>query len=142
MTEIRPLYSQPFTNSHFHFPIILESVTCQILLQWSELHYNVQSVSSEMMHRLHHLSTAYFHHERTVKLVGRWTNASVCFGDMMQKDYIRWNKLLAMEVLMTYHCCYETKKPYLLYIPCRFQNPINAVLQILSNNQETIQNSH
>jgi len=40
MTEIRPLYLQPFTNSHFHFPIILESATCQVLLQWSELHYS------------------------------------------------------------------------------------------------------
>jgi len=30
MTKVRPLYSQPFTNSHFHFPIILQSVTCRV----------------------------------------------------------------------------------------------------------------
>jgi len=35
MKEIRQLNSQPFTKRHSNFPIILESVTCQVLLQWS-----------------------------------------------------------------------------------------------------------
>jgi len=43
-----------------------------MLLQWHELHYSVLSLSNEMMHMLNHLSTAYFLHDRNVKLVGRW----------------------------------------------------------------------
>jgi len=67
MTETRPLYSQPFTNSHFYFPITLESVTCQVLLQWCELHYSVLSLSSAMMYMLHQLSTAYLHRDIILK---------------------------------------------------------------------------
>jgi hypothetical protein len=70
--EITPLKSEPFTRNHFHFPIILESVTCQVLLQRSKLHYSVLSMSSEMMYMPHCLSTAYFHHDRIFKLVTRW----------------------------------------------------------------------
>jgi len=77
MTEIRPLNSQPFTNSHFHFPIILEPFTCCVpsvvrTAQQSELHYSVLCLSSEMMYMPHHMSTAYFHHDRVFKLVPRW----------------------------------------------------------------------
>jgi hypothetical protein len=72
MTEIRPLNSQPFTNSHFHFPIILESVTCQVLLQWSKLHRRFLCLSSDMMYMPHHLWTAYFHHDKIFKLMPRW----------------------------------------------------------------------
>ena len=72
MTEIKPVYSQLFTNSHFHFPIIPESVTCQVLLQWSEMHYSVLSLSREMMPMNPRLSKTYFLHERILKLVPRW----------------------------------------------------------------------
>ena len=80
MTEIRPLYLQPFTNSHFHFPIILESATCQVLLQWSELHYSFLCLSSEMMYMPHRLSSAYIHYDRILKLVPRWGECIKLFG--------------------------------------------------------------
>jgi hypothetical protein len=32
--EIRPLHLQPFTNSHFHFPIIVDLAASYVLLQW------------------------------------------------------------------------------------------------------------
>jgi len=71
MTEIRPFYSQLFTSSHLFFPIILEYVTCQVLLQWPEMHYSLHCLSSEMMYMPHRLSTAYYHHDRIFKLVQR-----------------------------------------------------------------------
>jgi hypothetical protein len=85
MTEIRPLSSEPFTNSHFHFPIILESVTCQVLLQWSELYHSILSWSSEMMHMPHHLSTAYINHDRIFKLSPRWGKCISMFGEYDKK---------------------------------------------------------
>jgi len=85
MTEIRLMYSQPFTNSHFHFPIIPESVTCQVLLQWSEMYYIVLSLSREMMHVPPRLSKAYFHHERILKLMPRWGECIKIDGECNDK---------------------------------------------------------
>jgi len=81
MTEIRPLKSQPTTKDHFHFPIILESVTCQVLLQRFELHYRFLCLSSEMMYMHHPLSTAYFNHDTIFKLVTRWDKGISMFDD-------------------------------------------------------------
>jgi len=63
--------SGPCIHNHsqtviFTSPFILQSVTCQILLQWSEMHYSVLSLSSAMMYMAH------FHHDRIFKLVPRW----------------------------------------------------------------------
>ena len=71
MAEIKPLNSQPFTKNHFHFPIILECVTCQVLLQHSKLHYRFLCLSSEMMYMPLHLSTAYFNHNRIFKICAK-----------------------------------------------------------------------
>ena len=117
MTEIRPLNSQPFTKGLYHFPIILESVTCQVLLQWSELHYRFLCLSSGKMHMFHHLSTAYFHHDRTFKLVTRWGKCINFDGECDEKD----DSSVGLEAVMTFHWFSGTLKPYLLHITCRFQ---------------------
>jgi hypothetical protein len=80
-TEIRPLNSQPFTKRHFHFPVILELVTCQVLLQWPKLRYSLLRLSSEMVHMPHHLSQAYFHRDRILKLVPRWGKCINVLGE-------------------------------------------------------------
>jgi hypothetical protein len=72
MTEIMPLNPQPFTNSHFYFPIILETVTFQVLFLQSELHYRFLCLSSEIIYMPHHMSTAYFHYDRILNFVTRW----------------------------------------------------------------------
>ena len=43
-----------------------------MLLQQSELHYSSLCSNSEMLYMPHHMSTAYFHHDRIFKLVTRW----------------------------------------------------------------------
>jgi len=73
-----------------HFPIILKSVTCHLLLQWSELHYRFLCLSSEMMYMPHHLSTAYFRHDRIFNLLTIWENASMLMGDMKKNMILRW----------------------------------------------------
>ena len=85
MTQITPLNSQQFTKSHFHFPIILESVSCQVLLQWSELHYRFLCLSSEMMYMPHRMSTTYFNHDRIFKLVTRRGKCISMFGEYDEK---------------------------------------------------------
>jgi len=86
MTKIRPWNSQRFTKSHFHSAIILQSVTCQVPLQWSELHYRFPCLRSEIIHMSHHLSTAYFHYDRIFKLLTRWGECVNVDGEYDEKD--------------------------------------------------------
>jgi hypothetical protein len=88
MREITQLNSQPFTKCHYHFPIILESVTCHVLLQWFELRYSFFCLSSEMMYMPHRLSTAYIDHDKIFKLVPRWGKCiSIDFNMFPSTDY-------------------------------------------------------
>ena len=89
ITAIRPMNSQPFTHSHFLFPLFSESVTCQMLLQWSELHYSILLFNSEIIHMPHQLSTAYFHHDRIFKLMPR---CKKCVSVL--RDYILQMRIL------------------------------------------------
>jgi len=59
MTEIRPFYSQPFTNNHFHFPLSYNPWPAVLLLQ-SELHYRFLCLSSDMMQIPHRHSKIFF----------------------------------------------------------------------------------
>ena len=80
MTEIVPLYSQPFTNSYFQFPIILQSVTSQMLLQWSELHYSVLWAVKWCI-CVNTCQKVYFNHDRIFKLLPRWGKGISMFGE-------------------------------------------------------------
>jgi hypothetical protein len=72
-------------KSHFHFPIILESVTSQMLLQCAKLYYNLLCLSSELVHIPHHLLRVYFQHNRIFKLVPSWDKCINMLGGYVEK---------------------------------------------------------
>ena len=132
MTEIRPLYSQPFKNHPFHLPIILESVTCQVLLQWSELHYGVlwavkwcrRLITCQMpfsiMTEIFKLLPIW---GKCMNMLREYDKKSRYFGRKSDLHWRLWRLLTGAKE--------QRSITYLLHITCRFQKHLTAVVQKL-----------
>ena len=84
ITEIRPLYSQPFTKSHFHFLIILQSVTCCVA---SSVRTALQVCLFEQSNGVHASSPVnrLFQSWQNYKLVPIWGKCISMFGEYYDK---------------------------------------------------------
>jgi len=57
----------------------------------------------------------------------RWGECVKVDGDMIKKMILWWKKWPTLEVMMTFHWFSGTLKPYLLHIPCGFQNQLQSL---------------
>ena len=124
MTEITPLYSQPLTKNHFHFPNYprMCDLTCCFngpncttgffvwTVKWCTCLISCQQPIS---------NTTIL---KTCAKMGQMHQH--VWGIWWKKMILWWNKWPTLAVVMTSHWCSGAMKPYLSHICCRFQKQL------------------
>jgi hypothetical protein len=122
-TKIRPLNSQPIMKSHFHFPIILQSLTCFIAsVFWTALQVSFY----EQWNDAHASSPVNSLFPSWLNFVNLWqdgANSSTLMRNTMKKMITQWNKWPTFQVVMTSHWFSGLTKPY----NCTFLVGFNSI---------------